>query len=101
MANMHYVSYPTEREPVAVSRNESGQRCSGPSAANANECAVFFRRGPHLIKSTSHREHGAAVLSAGRNTEPSGGSDVEKEMSFWGLFLAQLEIKDLITDKRG
>lgn len=30
----------------------------------------------------------------------SGGGSVEKEMSFWGLFLAQLEIKDLITDKR-
>lgn len=53
--------------------------------ANANECAVFFRWGPHLIKSTSHREHGAAELSAGRNTEPSGGSNVEKEMSFLGV----------------
>lgn len=34
-----------------------------------------------------------------KHRESEGGS-VEKEMSFWGLFLAQLEIKDLITDKR-
>lgn len=68
----------------ATSRNESGQRCTGANAANANERAEFRWR-LHLIKSTSHGEHSAAVLSAGKKHRESEGGSVEKEMSFLGV----------------
>lgn len=85
------ISY--REEDGAASGNESGWWCSEVNATNPNEDAAFAVG--HIWLKASHGEHGTVVLSAKTQQveEPEPTRD-----EFLGLFLARLEIKDLMAD---
>lgn len=92
---MHYVSYPTVKKTSTMSGNGSGQRCTEVNAANANEGSAFA--GGYIWLKAQVMANTAQWCYQRKHTE-SKRRPCWREMSFWGLFLAQLEIKDLITD---